>query len=157
MSSFLIVSIMLQSITILFSPTSVSSFSPLPTFHNRPLHLQPTRLRLSVPKDEGIWTYMDGDDMDTIEGIEAMGGDPDFFTSPPPPSSPSASTPSPSNDSTSDPSNPPLSSSFKDALEDQGWGPLSGKGPRHDAVDVEEKMEEGWEWDGVEDESAYFD
>ena len=44
------------------------------------------------PGGEGTWTYMDGDDMDTVEAIEALGGDASFFFDAPPPTAEATTT-----------------------------------------------------------------
>ena len=103
---------------------------------------------------EGVYTYMDGDDMDSIEAIEALGGDPGFWT--PPKEEEEEEKEGGGGGGEKEKEVVAIPKFMKD-VEGGEWKATDGLGPKPEKVGEFEKMEEGWEWDGVEDEGAYFD
>ena len=136
--------------TLLLLSLSVPSFSFCPSPFARPN----TRSRLGSKKaggDVGTWTYMDGDDMDSVEAIEALGGDASFFLDA-----------EPEEEETRDgnfeaPKSLGMEGKGREEKDD-GW--RLGDGPRRWGG-VEEAEEDGggkeFMWDGTVDEDAYFD
>ncbi len=127
------------------------SFLPLlpPSFVPRPL--------FSSDLKPGTWSYMDGDDMDSLEGIEALGGDPDFFDS--------DNVDSIIKDEAKTGGGDEHKLTIPKAMSVMGgilnvddatelYDPTAGLGPAPPPVVSEP---EDFIWDGTEDENAYFD
>ncbi|GMI36957.1 hypothetical protein TrRE_jg7145 [Triparma retinervis] len=116
---------------------------------------------LSVHDDKGVFTYIDGDDMDSLEAIEALGGDPGFWDPPEESSLKKKEGVGAERDSKEDLKldDFAIPTFMKDGGggEEIEWSPTMGLGPKPDKPVEVDKMEEGWEWDGIVDEGAYFD
>ncbi|GMH86914.1 hypothetical protein TrST_g4842 [Triparma strigata] len=82
-------SVLVVAIVLISSPYNANAFSFIPTHatafvptHTAAFQPQTSSLystRPPTPTGGGIHSFMDGDDMDSVEGIESLGGDPSFF------------------------------------------------------------------------------
>lgn len=110
-------------------------------------HRSPCRLHSARPptvEGGGIHSFMDGDDMDSVEGIESLGGDPSFFLDP-------------------EEMAQVMKKTFEKEQEEEQTQPLAddwklGDGPRPRGVSAQEENDDDDElWDGNPIEDAYFD
>ena len=101
--------------------------------------------------------------MDSLEAIEALGGDPGFWDPPEESSLKKKEGGGAERDSKEDVKLDDFA--IPTFMKDGGggddkeieWSPTMGLGPKPDKPVEVDKMEEGWEWDGIVDEGAYFD